>query len=204
MIFVGVLYLVGLVGHIIPDLRNIMLLLTPIMLFVSGIVVIAVSYDKPNIKLIIWMIAIYIVTFLSEVIGVQTGFIFGKYFYGNTLGVSLFNVPLIIGFNWLIIILGAISIARLIDKSTVITASLAAVLAVLFDLMLEPIAIKLDYWKWVNGSVPLRNYYAWFAITFASSFLYDKMKVNIIRSELFRFYFIVQLIFFVLLLLIMT
>lgn len=196
------LYGVGVIGHAITELRDVMLLLTPITLLVSGILVLAVSYKHPNYKLITWMLLTYLFTFAAEVIGVQTGFIFGNYLYGDTLGLKLFDVPVIIGFNWVLIILGAISIAKSIDKSIYVTAALAAVLAVLFDLMLEPIAIKLDYWNWTEGGIPLRNYYAWFAIAFASSYLFDKMNVKV-RNEVFRFYFLVQLIFFVLLSLIL-
>lgn len=201
-ILIGVFYSVGVIGHAITELRDVMLVLTPITLFVSGIIVIAASYDHPNYNLIIWMSITYLLTFVAEVVGVQTGFIFGKYQYGATLGFKFFDVPLIIGFNWVMIILGAISIAKSIDKSIYITAALAAVLAVLFDLMLEPIAIKLDYWNWTDGGIPLRNYYAWFAIAFTSSYLFDKMNVKL-KNGIFRFYFIVQLIFFVLLSLIL-
>jgi putative membrane protein len=51
-----------------------------------------------------------------EVVGVKTGLIFGEYKYGSTLGIKLFEVPLIIGFNWVFVILGSISISRLITK----------------------------------------------------------------------------------------
>ena len=197
-----VLYSVGVVGHSIIELRDLMLMLTPLTLLVSGIIVIPVSDNHPNYKLIIWMSLTYLLTFAAEVIGVQTGFIFGKYQYGDTLGLKLLDVPLIIGFNWVLIILGAVSIAKSIDKNIYITSTLTAVLAVIFDLMLEPIAIELDYWNWTDGGIPLRNYYAWFAIAFTSSFLFDRMNVNLMNHA-FRFYFIVQLIFFVLLSLIL-
>ena len=39
--------------------------------------------------------------FLSEIIGVNTGLIYGSYIYGNSLGIKFLNVPLIIGFNWI-------------------------------------------------------------------------------------------------------
>jgi Protein of unknown function (DUF422). len=34
---------------------------------------------------------------LSEIIGVNTGLIFGSYTYGNSLGIKLMNVPIV---NW--------------------------------------------------------------------------------------------------------
>lgn len=175
-----------------------MLTLTPYTLLLAGVLVIVSSSDKNNVKLFQWMFITYFFTFLSEVIGIKTGFIFGDYIYGAALGLKLFDVPLIIGFNWVLIILGAINIADSIEKNAFTTAMLAAVLAVLFDLMLEPIAIKLDYWNWIKGGIPLRNYYAWFGIAFVSSYLYKKMDVKT-NTDIFRFYFIVQLVFFVVL-----
>jgi putative membrane protein len=40
-----------------------------------------------------------------------------------------------------------------------------ATLAVLLDLLMEPVAIKLGLWKWVGEAVPLYNYLCWFAIS---------------------------------------
>jgi putative membrane protein len=37
-------------------------------------------------------------------------------------------------------------------------------LAVVFDLVLEPVAIALNYWQWAAVSVPFQNYVAWFVI----------------------------------------
>lgn len=197
-ILIIILYVVGIVGHTIPQLRNLMLLLTPYTLLVSGVIVSAASISNKDVKLILWMITAYAFTFTMEVIGVKTGFVFGSYNYGDTLGLKLFDVPMIIGFNWILIILGAISIARSIEKNAFTTAMLAAVLAVIFDLMLEPVAIKLNYWNWPNGGIPLRNYYTWFAIAFACSYFFEKFRIDL-SGKLFRFYFIVQLIFFILL-----
>jgi putative membrane protein len=36
-----------------------------------------------------------------------------------------------------------------------------ALLAVLFDWVIEPAAIKMGYWQWKDGEVPVFNYYCW-------------------------------------------
>jgi putative membrane protein len=39
-------------------------------------------------------------------------------------------------------------------------------LATFFDMILEPVAVKLGYWKWLgNGSIPATNYLCWFLIS---------------------------------------
>ena len=37
---------------------------------------------------------------------------------------------------------------------------------VCFDLLMEPAAVKLDYWTWLNGHIHLRNYLVWFGLEF--------------------------------------
>ncbi len=197
-IFLYVVFFVGLVGHIITWIRPYMLLLTPFVLLITGIGVFYFSYRNGKYKFLLWCLVIYIFTFFAEVIGTKTGVIFGDYFYGNTLGLKILGVPLIIGFNWVIVILGAITIAEQIDKNIFLTALLTGTLAVLFDLVLEPVAVKLNYWEWHSGIIPLKNYYSWFGISFIASLLYDLIKVETIE-RLPENYFFIQFIFFALL-----
>ena len=38
---------------------------------------------------------------------------------------------------------------------------------VAYDVLMEPVAIRLDFWHWPEGSIPLQNYFAWFVVAFA-------------------------------------
>ncbi len=117
-----------------------------------------------------------------EVIGVNTGLLFGNYKYGDVMGFKWKAVPLIIGVNWFIVVFcSGISITALLQTITkplddsaaqpspvlkaisVITDG--ATLAVAFDWLIEPVAIKLGYWKWDGNEVPLYNYVCWFVIS---------------------------------------
>lgn len=41
-----------------------------------------------------------------------------------------------------------------------------ATLAVVFDWLIEPVAVKLGYWTWLgNGQIPMFNYISWFVIS---------------------------------------
>lgn len=192
------MFSVGVIGHLVPALKPLMISLTPFTLLLTGSVTLYSSLQKGNSKLIIWGIAVYIVTFSLEVIGVKTGYIFGSYYYGDVLGLKIFDVPLIIGFNWVVIILGAIGIASRIHKSSFQIALLTGTFAVLFDLMLEPVAINLGYWNWQQGFIPLQNYYAWFGIAFFASLFGSKLKLDL-EDSLFIYYFLIQFTFFILL-----
>jgi len=193
--FLYLIFTVGIIGHLVDQLIPIMLYLTPFTLLLTGSVVLYKSYKSSNKLFLYWIIITYLITFSLEVIGVKTGLIFGEYLYGETLGLKLFDVPLIIGFNWVFVILGAISIARIISKNNLVVSLIAALIAVIFDFILEPVAIKLDYWQWSENIIPLQNYAAWFLIAFFSSFLYEQFKIET-DSKISIHYLIIQFIFF--------
>ncbi len=199
IIFLYVIFLVGIIGHLYEPLRDLMLLLTPATLLLTGFIVLFFSYKTSNNKFLSWAVITYVITFLLEVIGVKTGLIFGEYNYGQTLGIKLFEVPLIIGFNWVFVILGSISMARLITTNIYLIAFISASIAFIFDLILEPIAISLNYWTWTEGIIPFQNYIVWFVIAFISSIGFGYLNVSV-RSKISSHYLIVQFLFFAILL----
>ena len=159
----------------------------------------------------------FIIVFLSgigvELIGVNTGALFGDYKYGNVLGPGIRGVPLIIGINWFVIIYCCgISIHNLLLKaihrigleqgkkplklkamSVIIDG---ATLAVFFDWIMEPVAVKLNFWEWGrDGSVPGYNYFCWLMfstilLTLFHIFKFDKQNkfaVNLLLIQLMFF-----------------
>lgn len=192
------MFSVGVIGHIIPSLKPLMSLLTPFTLLLTGSVTLYFSFRESNTKVFIWGIIVYAITFSLEVIGVKTGYVFGSYYYGDVLGLKLFDVPLIIGFNWVLIMLGAIGLANRIHQNPLQIALLTGTFAVLFDLMLEPVAIKLGYWNWEKGFIPLENYYSWFGIAYFASLFASKLKLEL-EDSLPVYYFLIQFTFFILL-----
>jgi len=197
--FLYTIFSVGIVGHLYDPLRNLMLLLTPATLLLTGVIVLFYSHKSSTNNFLLWAAITYIITFILEVVGVKTGLIFGEYNYGLTLGVKLFEVPLIIGFNWVFVILGSISISRIITTNLYLGSLISAFIAFVFDLILEPIAIKLDYWTWAEGIIPLQNYLAWFVIALISAWGFGYFKIKV-TSKISLHYLFVQFIFFVILL----
>ncbi len=121
--------------------------------------------------------------YIVEYAGVHTAILFGDYAYGNTLGMQYRNIPLIIGINWFIIMyccgisiytLTALVKKRLLpeQRSTYEKWSIAsliidgALLATFFDWVMEPVAVRLHFWKWnTDGEIPMLNYITWFAVS---------------------------------------
>lgn len=115
--------------------------------------------------------AIALLSFGVEYVGVETGIPFGRYTYTDELGIKLGAVPLPIPFAWLIAVPGAISIAHLWGIRGWWRALAAALLAVVFDIAIEPFASHVaDYWRWLAGGpyydVPIANFFAWGATAF--------------------------------------
>lgn len=193
-----IIFIVGTIGHLLNTTRELMILLTPYTLILTMGLVFYSLLNTQNIKLLFWFILTYLITFLIEVVGVKTGVIFGNYIYGNTLGIKVFDVPLLIGLNWVFVILGSILIAEQISKKIIIIILISSTAALTFDIILEPVAIKLDYWNWAMGNIPTQNYIAWFVISLIATILFVLMKIKI-KSDLTKNYFLIQLLFFLIL-----
>lgn len=177
----AVLFTVGAVGHAVPESLPWMLVLTPGFSLLTGLLVAAPSVAAGGWRFGIWVAAAYAFTFLAEAAGVATGAIFGEYAYGPTLGWAWRGVPLIIAFNWVMVVNGAVCLAgRALPpglggwrKPAIVL--LTGLLAALFDFLMEPVAIRLDYWHWAgDGSIPFQNYVAWFVIAAAAAAVHPR------------------------------
>lgn len=166
----AVLFTVGAAGHALPSALPMMLLLTPGFSLLTGALVVAPSLAAGGLRFALWVAGSYVFTFLAEAVGVATGAIFGDYTYGPTLGWAWRGVPLIIAFNWVMVVNGAVCIAgRIVSPvagfwRTPALVLLAGAIATAFDFLMEPVAIRLDYWSWTAGAIPLQNYAAWFVL----------------------------------------
>ena len=80
--------------------------------------------------------------------------------------------PISIGSAWFVMLIASTAVAQkiapkpLAEGSRFKSALLVALLMVCFDVLMEPAAVKLGYWTWINGDIPLQNYLAWFGLGF--------------------------------------
>ncbi len=139
---------------------------------------------------------IYLGGMSIEILGVSTGVLFGTYSYGNELGYTIFGVPWVLGLNWycIIVISSAIVLRVFPQVNLLIKSIIAATLCTFLDFIIEPVAIKNDFWYWENGSVPLYNYLCWFVFSFVFLLLY--MKYNKLYNSAAQVLFFIWLIFF--------
>ncbi len=109
--------------------------------------------------------------FFAEVLGVQTGLLFGEYTYGKVLGPKLWGTPFMIGVNWLMLLYCSCSLSDRLAGGIWAKAGLAALLMVALDGFIEPVAIALGFWTWTGGQVPAMNYVGWFAVSYLLAYI---------------------------------
>lgn len=127
--------------------------------------------------------------FLVEVIGVKYGLPFGEYFYGDNLGFKLWQVPLVIGLNWVLLIYMSVNSAKLFFKNKLAQALFAALLMLVIDFSIEPIAASLDFWYWLNLDAGFLNYLSWFLISvFLSLFYLSRHEVKLNRIAIAHYF----------------
>jgi uncharacterized membrane protein len=159
----------------------------------------------PSLMQMAWIIIP--VGFLSlwiEAIGTATGWPFGHYTYGESIGWKILDVPITISFAWLAIMTTVILFST--SGPRWLRAFEAGIWAMCFDLVLDPAAVVEGFWQWhavtVSGDrslleilwssaafygIPFSNFVSWFAVAFVLSWFYpvqetgQKMKIRALR-----------------------
>ncbi len=189
-------YTVGIVTVLLGHADSLMSLTPFNLLFASGILL----YNAEGIgkKYLAWFALIALVGYLLEVAGVLTGLVFGEYVYGSALGIKPLGVPLIIGLNWAILVFATAALIRHLQWPTWLKAAAAASLMLAYDFLLEPVAIRFDFWSWGGGAIPVQNYAAWWLIGFFM-LLGTFYFVKNLKNRLAVYVIGIQVLFFVVL-----
>ena len=170
---IWLVHISGFLGMVFYDL-DFFAGFTSINLSLMSIIVFA-NIKLTNKNQIFSLLLIFLVGMLSEFIGVNYGLIFGEYTYGNNLGFKLFGIPLLIGLNWVILTVICANIASILIKnnSILLMIILGTTLMLIMDFVMEPIAPKLDLWKFKNLVVPTSNYIGWLIISILTQTIYN-------------------------------
>ncbi len=179
-----------------PEYRSLFLPLTPYTLWFTGFICLFL-YPTKNIKTYAGFALLYLAGFLVEVAGVKTGKIFGEYAYGVSLGAKVADVPLVIGMNWLLLLMATNAVVEewgfggKFGKS-----ALGAGLMTFLDFFIEPVAMQFDFWQWKLNQVPAQNFAAWWLVSFVFHFIYQEMELGQ-KSSLYRLVALLQFVFFI-------
>jgi bisanhydrobacterioruberin hydratase len=172
-----IFYAFGVFWLSFPATKEFIELLTPLTLLMNLLFIFL--YHEPWTRKHMILFAVIAVTgFLVEVAGVQTGLVFGDYNYLHVLGPKLFGTPLMIGINWLMLIYFVYHLTGLSNLIRPVQVIAGSLLMVLYDLFLEPVAIRMNMWNWPEGEIPFQNYAAWFVISIVFLSLLHIFKIS--------------------------
>ena len=191
------MHIAGALGLAFDSSREFFQMLTPFNLLATAAIVFHFE-EKKTAPYIALLIISFLVGFGIEVAGVHTGAIFGEYSYGKTLGFKIWEVPLAIGLNWAVLIYATGLLSDKIKVHKVVRAVIAAALMVLLDYLIEPVAIKLDFWSWGHESIPIQNYLAWFLISLVLQGVYQILPFSKNNPLAIRLLYIQGLFFLIL------
>jgi putative membrane protein len=111
------------------------------------------------------LLAISILAYAIEAIGVTTGLPYGTFYYGDALGPRLVGiVPYLLPLSYAPLVVGAVAVAWG-TRLRLLHVVHATLLLVWIDAVLDPGAASLGFWVWPQGGVyygvPLSNYAGW-------------------------------------------
>jgi bisanhydrobacterioruberin hydratase len=164
IIFYVIFFMVGVAGLTGENTRSLFIRLMPFSLLMASGLMFYV-HENWKLKHVVIFASIALAGYLAEVAGVLTGLIFGEYSYGGALGWKVFDTPLMIGLNWLMLVYAIYVFVQKTGWHPVLQAFAGAGLMVVYDVIMEPVAMQLDMWDWQNGVIPVQNYVAWFVIS---------------------------------------
>lgn len=196
--FFVLFYTVGFGGTVFSFTHSFFLKLFPWAIMLSFQAVLSFHDSRFDFKTLLLVLISAISGFFIEVAGINSHFIFGSYTYGETLGIKLFDTPLMIGINWAMLVFATGSIVEPLSVHVFIKVLLASALMVLYDFVIEFIAPTLGLWSFDGGTVPLKNYIAWFIIAVVLHSIYKILHVKT-RSTIAFSVLACQAVFFILL-----
>lgn len=191
------LWLINISGFfgILSDQNEFFLSTTPYVLSLTLLLLI-LNHDLSDKKSKIGLILIFLFGLIVEILGVNYGLFFGEYNYGANLGPKIYEVPYVIGFNWVLLIIATGSISdKLIKGKEIYKILFASFLMVLVDLLIEKSAPKLDFWEFLISPVPFSNYLWWFIFSLCFQYIFFK-TVKTKELNLSSNILVIQFLFF--------
>ena len=137
---------------------------------------------KPSQSIMI-LLGLYIFAILFETFAIKTGWPYGNFYYGDSIGYRFFNTtPWTVGFAFPPILLLAYYVGQKLHQKKLYLYLVAGITAMLVDLVLDPAATTLKLWVWEKGGpfygVPLQNFVGWVIAGFIGATIIHQILKN--------------------------
>jgi len=193
--FIAILFhFSGVVGILFSDHKDWFIQNTSLNLLLMAILLFWNQPEKNKAFFGFFLIS-FLVGMGVEMIGVHTGRLFGHYHYGNKMGPLFNSVPWLIGLNWFVLMFccgivmtkfhqwikiqyeaAGVSMTSVVEKLSLVFDG--ATIALFFDWVMEPVAVKLGFWEWKEGMIPIYNYVCWFLISMGLLWIFSKLRFS--------------------------
>lgn len=136
-------------------------------LFFISLPLFYVLYHKFGLRLLVWlMLSLSLFALMIEYIGLVTGFPYSEFVYTGEMGYKLFGIlPWTVGLSWAPLVIGSVSIVYFITDKKILRIILPVFILVIFDLLFDPVAVKLGMWSYLKSGpyyyVPVQNFFGW-------------------------------------------
>lgn len=160
-----------------------------------------------RLKTVIFFSITLLFGFFSEYLGVNYGFIYGKYIYFGYTDM-IYGVPWQTPLSWSVIIYICYSTTNLLFKKfgerisnlrntfwssnflIILLSSLDGIAAMNIDMILDPVNVNLipPSWRWAQHGpyfgIPIANFIGWFLVTFLATLIFRKYEGQKINSKI--------------------
>ena len=178
----------------LPALSHLSRTFLPLVLLLAGCIVLT-FHRKTEARLAVFIGVVTVVVLLTFFINSRTGLLSGSFTFGDTLGVQVGGVPLAFCALWVILLYCTSCIAWRYTENPVLRPLSSALLMVVMDIFLEPIAARFDLWYWPESDVPISSYITWFVLSLILAVFFFRISLDA-RNRLARYVYVILLGFF--------
>lgn len=119
-------------------------------------------------------IVVPVVGLAVEAIALRSGWPFGDYTYSDVLGVTVLDVPVVVGLAWAMMAYPCYVAASTLSRRPWMIAVIGAWALMAWDLFLDPMMVDLQAWTWHDSAasipgidnIPAQNFVGWFVVGF--------------------------------------
>ncbi len=190
-------FVLGFVGLAIPYTLPFFVILTPLAIVVAlGMLI--MGHERPtDWRFFVAIGIVFALSYVVELLKVHVFFVENVFMFGDSFGPMLLNIPLIIGLSWVALLYICAAIAERLNTNVVVKVLASSGLVLLFDIALELVAHKLDFWYWTWG-IPIWNYVMWFVSALIMFTIMKLFRVSI-KNRLATTMYVTLIIFLLLL-----
>ncbi len=154
-------FALGFIGLAIPWTFPFFVVLTPLAVVVAWAMLI-MAHERPiDWRFFTALGIVFALSYAVELLKVHVFFVEDVFFFGDSFGPVLLNIPLMIGLCWVALLYICAAMAERLNANAVVKVLAGAGLVLIFDIVLELVAHKLDLWYW-TWELPIWNYVVWF------------------------------------------